>query len=71
MRFFLILILSACGVDAPGESTECAGNLESVCDGRCSWRCVDGRWQVENPCDPCVCFGDACYSITLQRAKAL
>jgi hypothetical protein len=68
-RIVLAALLSSCGAldleptEEPGASTRCAGNVPEVCDGRCSWRCVDGRWQAPRPCEPCACFAGACFSL--------
>lgn len=60
MRIVLVLLFTACGAPSQRDGGTCDGALPVSCDGACTWRCVDGRWLTESPCQPCACFGEWC-----------
>lgn len=63
MRALVLLLLVSCGAPPPPPPDmpeRCDGSIPVACDGRCVWRCLDGRWRTESPCQPCVCVGDLC-----------
>lgn len=59
----LTLALAACGAPQGAVTPDggtCDGSLPVSCDGRCVWRCVEGQWRTDSPCQPCACFDSWC-----------
>lgn len=64
----MLLTLAACGApqsQATRDGGTCDGSRPARCDGTpngvgCIWRCVDGQWVTDSPCQSCVCLDRWC-----------